>query len=314
MLPPPLMPALNASPPPPSYGCNDAYVPVEPQGVALGWFLTGATLIAPAPQLLMLCRSRSSLGVSLLTPAMALTYGALNLCATVIAKWPSIERCGDSEFPPWSAEGCVDQLLDALQQAASALGLVGILILTVAYPPNHTARDRLLCAGTLLGLLGALVAAVAVSAASPCSAASYGLSQVYAAVSALVVIIAFAPQLHETFRSKGRGSLSALFYAIQSVGAGLVVCLQLFVLGDSVLVWGPTAVAMLMQGAILLLLLYYRRCGGGAGGSGGPGDDPLLVRQTLPGLEPGEERFTPGFEDQRAAPRPHATKPLVAVE
>ncbi len=167
--------------------------------------------------------------------------------------------------------------------------------------------------------------------------------------------MAFAPQLHETWRTQGTGSLSALcscearthacnqlqgshprghgachqhaismpsachqegrdprgrraclrpgsrdepspfltlsgpscfasrhgsYYLIQGVGCALVVCLQLFALGDSILVWGPTVVALIMQSSIFVMLCYYRYCSAVAGGATSrAGTDPLLVVQ-----------------------------------
>ncbi len=186
---PPLPPGstnVTNPPPPPGHGCNAPYVPIEPSGVALGWFLTTATLIAPAPQYIALCRSRSSHGVSLLTPTLALTYGVLNLCSAIVVKWPSIQLCGDSSFAPFGSDGCVDQLLDVLQVAASAFCLACILVLVVLYPPHNIAKDRALVFGTLVGLALTIGVTCAVSAVSPCSEASHSLSQTCAVLSALV--------------------------------------------------------------------------------------------------------------------------------
>ena len=45
---------------------------------------------------MLLMRARSSAGVSVLTPALALIYGYFNLCGTALVKWPALVSCGRS--------------------------------------------------------------------------------------------------------------------------------------------------------------------------------------------------------------------------
>jgi uncharacterized protein with PQ loop repeat len=265
--------------PPPGHGCHAAYAPIEPSGIALGWFLTIATLLAPLPQYVALCRSRSSYGISLLTPLLNLVYGVLNLCSAICTKWPSIQRCGHSSLAgAFGLHGCVDQLLDMWQIAISALSGSMILVLVVLFPPHNVAKERALVVVTLSCLTLTIFAACYLSALSPCSEASHTLSQTFAVLSAVVVVVAFAPQLYETWRTRGAGSLSSLYYLIQSIGTALVVVLQLVALRDSILVWGPNSISMAMQGGIFSMLCYYRRCAGRCSG-GTTGTDPLLVVQ-----------------------------------
>ena len=261
--------------------CNDAYTPIDTSGIALGWFLVGATLIAALPQLLALCRAKVSEGISVATPALALLYGTLNLCATLTEKWPSVQLCAD--LPPFDSHGCVDQLLEAGQQVSSAISLVLILMLIVAYPPHAGAADRATVAGAIVVAGAAITAACAVSSRWPCSDESAAFGSASAVGSAVLVIVAFAPQLVETYRSKGAGSLSAVYYFIQAAGCLLVIGLQAVALGDSVLVWGPTAVAAVLQGAICGLLVYYRSCKADSENKSGTMDDPLLVVQPADG-------------------------------
>ena len=61
--------------------------PQTPAAVALGVFLAVATILAVLPQVILLLNKRSSCGISVLTPALALTYGYLNVCSTVLVKW-----------------------------------------------------------------------------------------------------------------------------------------------------------------------------------------------------------------------------------
>ena len=270
----------NVTPaPPPGHGCHAAYAPVDSSGIALGWFLTIATLLAPLPQYVALCRSRSSYGISLFTPLLTLVYGVLNLCSAICTKWPSIQRCGNASLAgAFGTDGCVDQLLDMWQIAISALSASMILVLVVLFPPHNVAKERALVVVTLSCLALIIFAACYLSALSPCSEASHTLSQTFAVLSALIVVVAFAPQLYETWRTRGAGSLSSLYYFIQSIGTALVVVLQLVALRDSILVWGPNSISMAMQGGIFSMLCYYRRCAGRRSG-GTTGTDPLLVVQ-----------------------------------
>ena len=303
--------SLAAPPPSLEHGCHEAYRPIDPVGLGLGWFLVIATALAYLPQVLAFCSSRSSLGVSLLTPALALAYGTSNLCSTLILKWPSLKRCDDPAFAPFGAHGCVNQLLDALQQTVSAVGLAVVLLMTVTYAPHDTAKDRLVASGTIIGLLALVSASCILSGNRPCSAVSQAMAKACAYLSSFVVVVAFAPQLFETWRTKGRGSLSAVFYLIQSAGCCLVVYEQAIALHDSPVVWVPTAISGIMQGSILALLVWFRHCKSRprTAASDGTRIDPLLVAQPVVEAEVAHaERMTPGFEDSHVPPQVLSTK------
>ena len=240
-------------------GCHAAYTEISVLGIVLGWCLVTATLLAVLPQVRALIAARSSEGISLTTPALNLGYGVLNLCSTLTHKWPSLQRCGDGDFArAFLVDGCAHQIVDLLQQASSALTLVVVLGLIVRYPPHSSRRERCVAAGTVAGLACLIGAACAVSAALPCSADSSMFGQVCCVLAGLAVTVAFAPQIAESWRCRGRGSLSYVFYAIQVVGCALVFTSQKFFLHDSVLVWGPTAVAGTMQAVVLAIGLYFR--------------------------------------------------------
>lgn len=231
--------------------CHPVSDPVEPASIAVGVFLIAASALAPAPQIILFVRSRSSAGVSVLTPALTMCYGFLNAMSTVTLKWPTLQSC---TLPGGTA--CLVQLLDLQQQGVSTLAVGFIMLLAVTYPPNNRLSLRCVVLLTLvaLGVVGA--ATVALSIRAPCSHESLRFAQALGVAAAVLVCVAFIPQLVETCRMRGRGNLSYLFYAIQSVGCGLVVGLQLS-LHDSWPVWGPTMVSGLMQLAILLTGLSF---------------------------------------------------------
>jgi len=110
------------------------------------------------------------------------------------------------------SRGCFLQLLDFLQQAASALGLAAILLLVVALPPNADRTRRAAAIATLVFLAGVGAAACIVSAHEACSTGARSFASVASVCSQTLVVVAFAPQLVETWRTQGRGSLSYTYY------------------------------------------------------------------------------------------------------
>lgn len=231
--------------------CHTAYTPVPPAGVALGIFLAVATFVGSLPQMRLLVKQRSSQGLSVLTLALVMTYGTLNVYATLTTKWPTLLSCA-------RGVGCLIQLLDVLQQVVSALSVGLILLLIVAFPPNNRPRARLLAASVVAALLALGIATCAISGRAPCSALSLDFATVLTTSAGCICVVAFAPQLAQTWRTRGRGSLSYLYYTIQVVGCSLVVSEQIFALGDSWRVWLPTSIALVMQGLILAIGLSFR--------------------------------------------------------
>ena len=223
-----------------------------PPGVAdaLGIFLIVATFIAPLPQFFVLARTRSSAGVAVATPAIQLSYGVLGLCTTVATKWRTLETCAHSA-------ACTLQLTDALQQFVSACTLVALLLLVVSLPPHRTRAHGALAGSTVLLLAAAVVAICAVSAAAPCSAASLSFAQATSAAASLGAIVAFLPQIYETWRTRGRGSISYLSYFIQGLGCMVVMINMVVNNHDPWTVWMPGFVAGLGQLTIVVLGLGF---------------------------------------------------------
>ena len=148
----------------------------------------------------------------MLTPALALSFGYLNLCSTTLVKWPALLSIGHNAL----------QLLDFMQQAASALGLAVILLLVVMYKPNHGRAKRLGAAALLAVLVAIGVALCFLSAHAPCSELTMSIASAASVASGVMVVIAFYRSFMRR-RTRGRGSLSYVYYAIQSVGCLLVV-------------------------------------------------------------------------------------------
>ena len=231
--------------------CHDVHEPIKPAAVGVGIFLIVGTALAGVPQLLLICRSRSSAGLSVITPVMVVAFGFINVCSTVTIKWRVLETCA-------SGPGCILHLLDALQQAASTCTIASILFSTIAFPPNNGCFARGLCFALVCCLIGIGATTFVLSARASCSRAALDWAEAVSVIAAVIVTVAFAPQLVETWRSKGQGSLSVWYYAIQSVGCFLVVGTQAFGFHDNWPVWGPTGVSGCLQTAILASALYFR--------------------------------------------------------
>eukprot|EP00966_Prymnesium_polylepis_P199121 4614196-Prymnesium_polylepis.1 len=86
------------------------------------------------------------------------------------------------------------------------------------------------------------------------------------------------PQLVETWRQKGAGSLSLVFILIQGAGCWLVVANQLFSAHDPISVWGPTMVSGVVQLSVFFLAAYYQCTAAGKRASAGALGDDLLER------------------------------------
>ena len=103
-------------------------------------------------------------------------------------KWKQLDEC--------TAVGpCIVEMLDALQVLTSPLMWLSILVPTVFLPPHNTRRWRTIATAVVLSVVVMWVTIFAVSAAAPCGRAAKGLAQAAAWVSALLAMVAFAPQL-----------------------------------------------------------------------------------------------------------------------
>jgi len=124
-------------------------------------------------------------------------------------------------------------------------------------------------------VLGSMVLVLVVvsilSACEPCSPPALYGAQILSTASSCVCILAFWPQLYQTWRNRGSGSLSYLYYFIQGGGCVVVVFGSVLVNHDPWPAVLPNSVAAAMQFAILGLGLYHRwlanRPGSQAGGN-----------------------------------------------
>ena len=135
--------------------------------------------------------------------------------------------------------------------------LVALLLLVVSLPPHRTRAHGALAGSTVLLLATVVVAICAVSAAAPCSAASLSFAQATSAAASLGAIVAFLPQIYETWRTRGRGSISYLSYFIQGLGCMVVMINMVVNNHDPWTVWMPGFVAGLGQLTIVVLGLGF---------------------------------------------------------
>ena len=231
--------------------CHPLGEPVKAGPTAVGIFLIVGTGLAGVPQLLMIWKKRSSSGLSVVTPLMVVAYGFLNLASTVTLRWRQILSCAHGA-------ACLLHLLDAIQQAVSTVTIFSILLSTVTFKPNNGLKSRVATLALVFLLVGIGVFTVVLSAKEPCSKAALDFADIVSIVAGVIVTIAFAPQLLETCRSRGRGSLSIWYYLIQTVGCFLVVGSQAIGFHDKWQIWGPTGVSGCLQACILTSAIYFR--------------------------------------------------------
>ena len=227
--------------------------PVQTGGAALGIFLTVGAIIAAIPQLLQLVKRRSSVGVSPFTLTLCLCYMTCNVCSTTLAKWSTLRACGEGA-------GCLLHLLDFTQQVAAGVAYVLILVAVTSFAPHDGRRTRLAVYSTMAALTVVIIVACVFASHSPCSTASRDLADGFASAAALVVLVAFVPQLVDTWRNAGRGSISYLFFTIQAVGCFLVATNELVVNHDPWTMCVPFLVAGSTQLGIVGLGCYFLLC------------------------------------------------------
>lgn len=241
--------------------------PVTVVGVLLGSVLALATFLLPFPQAYKLLKQHSSAGLSPLTLALTILFAGTNVGATVAIKWHQLEACA-------SGPGCLGNLLDLVQQAASWVTWVMIICICVSLPPNRMARPVCVALFSVTSTVGLVVGAAVRSAASPCTPSTLGYSQVLAYVAGVAAATQYAPQLYETWRHGSAGSLSFVTYIIQTVGSVLVVLNQTVILKDSWPVWLPLLVSSVMQSGVLALTFWLKKHPRVAATSPDGGDEP----------------------------------------
>lgn len=160
--------------------------------IALGAFLALGTLLIPIPQVLKVLREKSSAGLSVPTLLLTILFGCAGLGSTVAVKWSTFDSC-KSDGPV-----CLTNLLDLLQQIASAVSWLVTLACVLAYPPARTPRNAATVVALLVTVSGIVGVSIGLAAAQPCSAASLGLAEALGWLGAACAVVQFAPQLHST--------------------------------------------------------------------------------------------------------------------
>ena len=238
--------------------CAPDHVNISTGSEGLGIFLLIASVLVPLPQVLKLMYRRSSAGVNPSTICLCLGYTATNFAATAAMKWRQLEACA-------AVGPCLVEMLDALQVLTSPLMWLSILVPTVFLPPHNTRRWRNIAAGVVLSVIALWLTIFAVSAAEPCGLAAKGLAQFAAWASALLTVVAFAPQLRTIWRTKSAGSVSLVFMFLIAAGGIPVAANQIFGAHEPWPVWFPQIVAIVMQSAIFWLAFHYKGCRGECG-------------------------------------------------
>lgn len=253
--------------------CVDARVNVSPFGAALGIFLLIGTLAAPAPQCYKLWQSQSSDGLSPLMMALLSLYNVTNLCSLLLVKWPTIQQCAHSSY-------CILDLLDGFQLLFSAAWNLSLLVQATRYTPHNRPRYRLLAAATCTTALALIAGSSTAAASSTCSKFSMVLAQAISDLSSAIIFVAFLPQLISTWKLRGAGSLSLIFFGIQAVGNLMVAANYIFVQKDPWVDWAPVLVASMMQFGVIGLITFFRCKDGSATVDQAGAEDPMLPKAT----------------------------------
>ena len=224
---------------------------VSASGAGVGIFFVVAALLAPLPQLIKILRKGSSAGVSLSTLTFCLAYMTANVSASIITKWNILETC------PTKTSSCILHLLDLLQQAAAAIAYVALILAATAHEPYQTHQHKCAMCGTFAFLAVLLGVVYLYSSREPCTAMSAAAADVLASIAGVLVIVAFVPQLVETWRCRGRGSASYLFFAIQAIGCWLIAANDILAFHDPWTTFAPFLVGGSVQAAIVALGLFF---------------------------------------------------------
>ena len=239
----------------PGHGC------VSEKGFALGTTLAVLTFFAVMPQVYKIWKMRTSAGFSLMSMMFMIAFGVCNLAGTLVVKWRVLSACGSGALGPYD---CFTQLLDAQQQVASVVASLVLIVTMMALPPHSSSsRRRGAVLLAILLLFGFVIGCVSVSYAAPCSPNARGMAKFAAICATGFVLTAQLPQVAETWRMRGRGSLSYIYYGVNSIGCLLINVNQIVVLGDPWPVWLPTFFSGVFQLIVLLLGGWFLNCAPG---------------------------------------------------
>jgi len=229
--------------------------------------LVVGTAVTYIPQTASIVQKRSSAGVSPMTCAMLSWYTTSNLASSIIVKWRQIMSCRHGF-------GCLEHVLDALQQVAGCIGWLTVISSVSMFPPHNGAKYRALWALTVIAAVGFLGTAISVSSAAPCESVALTISKGFGYFASAAAWVCFVPQLIETWRN-GPGELSFFLYVLQGIGAVLVNINQIVISHDPWVVWVPMTVSGLMMFAVLGIATI-QRFGGYPNGFGRRRGEQLL--------------------------------------
>ena len=228
--------------------------PISDGGVGAAIFFATAALFAPLPQVIAIVRKKSSAGVSHFTLTLCMCYMTFNVASSILTKWSTLQACSID------TNACAIHLLDVLQQVNANIAYVCLLVTLTAYPPQSSWRRKIATYVSFALLAAVLVGVCLISARQPCTLETKRASEYLASAAGLMVIVAFVPQLVETWRREGRGSISFLFFAIQAVGCLLIAATNAVAFHDSPTTWAPYVVGGAIQAAIVSLGGYFWCC------------------------------------------------------
>ena len=181
---------------------------------------------------------------------------------------------------------CLAQLLDLAQQLACCFAYAA-LVRVVAALERDRAKRRGAAASVAFAAV-ALAAAVAVSLGGACRSVALYMGSAMSLLSSLCVVVAYVPQLAETWRRGHSGALSYATYNLSIVGCGIIFANDCFLDRDPWPAWLPSAVAGLVQLAIVgvAAVLDARGRRKGAAAAAAAGYAPLAEEAAPPAAPP----------------------------
>lgn len=221
---------------------------IEPTAasITLGSVLIVGSTIMVLPMILNMCRTKSSSGVSCMTLVLTILLAAANAGSTTIIKWQQISACRNDGI------GCLAQLLDLIQMFASGIVWLATLVTLCQLSPHSQRRHTALAALMGVMMLATWAGCSALSSAQPCTTGAIAFAKSLATAGSAVGACQYLPQLAETIRVRGSGSLSYATYILSVVGSAAIVFNQAIFNGDPWGVWLPLAVALVIQLAVLI--------------------------------------------------------------
>jgi uncharacterized protein with PQ loop repeat len=233
--------------------------------IFLACFLMVGTIVSYVPQYVAIIRARSSEGLSFLMLGLSLESSCLTAINSGILWWGSVTCCAEI-----SVGECLLNNLPTEQLTVSLLCYLVLFVLYLFYfrvdpTPNETMHERMReRRKAYLVFAGVLISSIALSVVagvlyynlnySPKTLGYFAMG--LGIISAVCMILMWAPQIVETWRRQDQGQLSSIMLLLQLPGALLVVVFQGVVNQASWTTWVPYVFGFIQMFVLLMILIW----------------------------------------------------------